>query len=163
MSGLTLVYAGITVSLTRFSDSTWPRRRIETPELSRTAWGTPNERGTAYEAPHLWQVSAKVSDVRANPSAFSQADNLEAIYNRWQLTGGDIILHDYTRDYSEPSPRTRALATGGTVVTVAGTVRYPAQFRVRFQGEMGLTRQTSTGASVLATFQMLESTKILAT
>ena len=163
MSGLTLVYAGITVSLTRFSEASWPRRRIETPELSRTAWGTPNERGTAYEAPHLWQVSAAVSDRRETAASFSDLDNLEGIYNRWQLTGGDIILHDYTRDYSEPSPRTRALATGGVVVTVAGTVRYPAQFRVRFQGELGLTRQTSTGASVLATFQLLETTKILAT
>ena len=161
MSGLTLQYAGITVSLTRFSEASWPRRRIETPELSRTAWGTPNERGTAYEVPHLWQVSANVSDVRANPSAFSQADNLEAIYNRWQLTGGDIILHDYTRDYSEPSPRTRALATGGAVVTVAGTVRYPAQFRVRFAGELGLAVQSSAGSEILATFQLLETTKVL--
>ena len=161
MSGLTLVYAGITVSLTRFSEASWPRRRIETPELSRTAWGTPNERGTSYEPPHLWQVSAKVSDVRANPSAFSQADNLEAIYNRWQLTGGDITLHDYTRDYSEPSPRTRALATGGVVVTVAGTVRYPAQFRVRFAGELGLAVQSSAGSEILATFQLLETTKVL--
>ena len=161
MSGLTLVYAGITVSLTRFSEASWPRRRIETPELSRTAYGTPNERGTAYEAPHLWQVSAKVSDVRPTAADFSQADNLEAIYNRWQTIGGDIVLHDYTRDYSEPSPRTRALATGGTVVTVAGTVRYPAQFRVRFAGELGLAVQSSAGSEILATFQLLETTKVL--
>ena len=163
MSGLTLVYAGITVSLTRFSEASWPRRRIETPELSRTAYGTPVERGTAFEPPHLWQVSTAVSDRRETAASFSDLDNLEGIYNRWQIIGGDIILHDYSRDFSEPSPRTRALATGGVVVTVAGTVRYPAQFRVRFQGELGLTRQTSTGASVLATFQLLETTKILAT
>lgn len=162
MPGLTLIYAGITVSLTRFSENTWPRRRIETAELSRTAYGTPTERGTAYEPPYLWQISAKVSDLRATTASFSDLDNLEAIYNRWQLLGGDIVLHDYTRDYSEPSPRTRALATGGAEVTVWGMVRYPAQFNVRFSGELGLAVQSSQGADVLATFQLVETTKVLA-
>lgn len=161
-SGLTLIYAPLTVSLTRFSDSTWPRRRIETPEISRTAWGTPNERGTSYEPPHLWQVSALVSDVRATVADFSVADQLEAMYNRWQVTGGDIVLHDYTRDISE-AVQTRALATGGTVRTLGTspnqTVRYPAQFNVRFSGELTLERRTSTGSELLATFQLVETTK----
>ena len=157
-SGLVLSYAGLTVSLTRFSGASWPRRRIETPELSRTAWGTPIERGTSYEAPHIWQVSALVSDVRASASAFSDADTLEAIYNRWLVASGDLVLHDYTRDYSEVSPQTRALAAGGVAVTVGTTVRYPAQFNVRFSGELTLEIQTSSG-DVLAGFQLIETTK----
>ncbi len=160
-SGLVLSYAGLTVSLTRFSGASWPRRRIETPEISRTAWGTPIERGTAYEPPHIWQVSALVSDV-SGVGAFSDADTLEAMYNRWLVASGDLVLHDYTRDYSEATPRTRALAAGGVAVTVGSTVRYPAQFNVRFSGELTLERQTSTGTMVLASFQLLETTRRLA-
>lgn len=162
MSGLVLSYAGLTVALTRFSGASWPRRRIETPELSRTAYGTPIERGTSYEPPHLWQVAALVSDARDTASSFSDADVLEAMYNRWLVASGDLVLHDYTRDYSEVSPRTRALATGGTAVTVGTTVRYPAQFNVRFSGELTLERQTSRGNMVLASFQLLETTRRLA-
>lgn len=160
MPGLTLVYGGITVALTRFSEKNWPRRRIETPEPSTTAWGAPNERGTAYEPPHLWQVSAIINDTRATAGDFSQADYLDAIYNRWLIIGGDIVLHDYSRDYSEPSPRTRALATGGTAVTVGTMVRYPAQFNVRFVGELGLAIQSPQNGDVLATFQLRETTKV---
>lgn len=159
MSGLVLSYAGLTATLTRFSGASWPRRRIETPELSRTAWGTPVERGTSYEAPHIWQVSALVSDIRDTAGSFSEADTLEAMYNRWLVASGDIVMHDYTRDYSEASPRTRALAAGGVAVTVGTTVRYPAQFNVRFSGELTLERQTSTGMMVLANFQLIETTK----
>jgi hypothetical protein len=162
MSGLVLSYAGLTVALTRFSDASWPRRRIETPELSRTAYGTPMVRGTSYEPPHLWQVAALVSDTRATAGAFSDADTLEAMYNRWLIAGGDVVLHDYTRDYSEASPRTRALASGGAAVTVGTTVRYPAQFNVQFSGELTLERQTSTGTMVVASFQLLETTRRLA-
>lgn len=162
MSGLVLSYAGLTVALTRFSDASWPRRRIETPELSRTAYGTPMVRGTSYEPPHLWQVAALVSDTRATAGAFSDADTLEAMYNRWLIAGGDVVLHDYTRDYSEASPRTRALAAGGTAVTVGTTVRYPAQFNAQFSGELTLERQTSTGTMVVASFQLLETTRRLA-
>jgi hypothetical protein len=158
MSGLVLTYAGLTLTLTRFSGASWPRRRIETPEISRTAWGTPVERSTAYEAPHIWQVSALVSDARATTESFSDADTLEAMYNRWLVASGDLVLHDYTRDYSEASPRTRALATGGTAVTVGTTVRYPAQFNVRFSSELTLEIQTSSG-DVLAGFQLIETTK----
>jgi len=163
MSGLTLVYAGITVSLTRFRDKAFVRKAIELDEITRTAWGTPNERGTAYESPHLWQVAAKVSDVRATAGTFSDADRLEAMFNRWRILKGDVIINDYTRDYFEPSPRTRPLAPGGAVVTVGADVRYPAQFRARFNSELTLELLTSTGSELLAIFQLLETTKILAT
>jgi hypothetical protein len=163
MSGLTLVYGGVTVNLRQFSETNWPRRRIDTPTQERTAFGTPVERGTAFEPPHLWQVSAAVSDRRETAASFSDLDNLEGIYNRWQIIGGDIILHDYSRDFSEPSPRTRPLATGGAAVTVGAMVRYPAQFRVRFQGELTLNRQSSTGLTVLVGFQLIEGIKLVTT
>jgi hypothetical protein len=163
MPGLTLTYQGLTVALTTFDSSSWPRKRIDTPEVSRTAYGTPIERGTSYEPPHIWQISALVSDARSSPTVFSDADNLEAMFNLWQITGGDLVLHDYSRDYSEASPRTRALATGGTEVTVSSVVRYPAQFNVRFSGDLTLELQTSTGTMVKATFQLIETTKRPAT
>ena len=163
MSGLTLVYDGITVSLTRFRDRTPPRLPIELNEFSRTAWGAINERGTAYESPHIWQVAAKVSDVRASPSTFSQADFLDALFNASRLNDADILVYDYARNYSEPAPRTRALAPGGTAVTVGGSVRYPAQFNARFNSALTLEMMTSNGSEWLATFQLLETTKILAT
>ena len=144
--------------MTRFSGASWPRRRIETPEITRTAWGTPQERGTSYEPPHLWQVAALVSDLRA-PGTFSEADTLEAMYSRWLVASGDLVLHDYTRDYSEAAPRTRQLAAGRTATTVGTTVRYAAQFNVRFSGELTLERQDSTGTMVLASFQLIETTR----
>jgi hypothetical protein len=159
MPGLTLTYQGLSVSITRFDGATWPRTRIDTPELSRTAYNTPIERGTSYEPPHIWQVTALISDARESPTAFSPADNLEAMFNLWQVTGGDLVLHDYTRDYSEIAPRSRALASGGVVAASAGLVRYPAQFNVRFSGDLRMERQTSTGTMVKVTFQLIETTK----
>jgi hypothetical protein len=162
MPGLTLTYQGLSISLTRFDGTSWPRTRIDTPELSRTAYNTPIERGTSYEPPHIWQVSALVSDARATASDFSDMDTLEAMFNTWQIAGGDLVLHDYTRDFSEAAPQTRALATGGTVRTSGTIVRYPAQFNVRFSGDLKIDRQTSTGTMVKATFQLVETTKRLA-
>jgi hypothetical protein len=162
MSGLTLTYQGLSVAFTRFDGASWPRKRIDTPEISRTAYGTPIQRGTSFEPPHLWQISALVSDVRSSPTVFSDADNLEAMFNLWQIASGDLVLHDYSRDYSELAPRTRALATGGTVATVGTVVRYPAQFNVRFSGDLTLERQTSKGTMIKATFQLVETTKRLA-
>lgn len=158
---LSLSYSGITVALTDFTDRNWPRKRLDPPEISRTAYGTPVERGFSFEAPHIWQVSAYLSDQVAAGQTFSPADNLIAMNDLWQQVGGDIVLSDYTRHFSEvgtvTGDRTRGLAVGGAVVTSGGVIRYPATFKVRFAGDMSLSSPNLT--ELVASFQLVETTK----
>jgi hypothetical protein len=151
MSGLTLIYSGITVNLTVFTANTWPRKRLNPPEVSRTANNTPIVRGFSFEAPHIWQVEAILNDSGTRPS---DADRMDALYDLWQQNGGNITLYDETRDFVEESPRTRAIVSGGTTTTVAtGVIAYPAQFNVQFSGDMNRTGQ---GVTVVYSFQLVE-------
>jgi hypothetical protein len=160
-TGLSLSYSSITVALTQFTEANWPRKRLNPPEISRTAFNTPVERGYSFEAPHIWQVSAILSDQVAVGQTFSPADNLVAMYDLWQQVGGDIVLSDYTRDFSEAGTttgdRTRGLASGGSVTNSGNVIRYPATFNVRFAGELNLSGPNAIEVGV--SFQLVETAK----
>ena len=163
--GMDLVYRGRTVELRsrRFTAFNWPRTRIETPEINRNAFGTPSERGFSFEPPHIWTVGIVLRDrdsLTVEATTFSDAEKLDALYSVWQIHGGDIILHDYTRYFFEEAPRTRALAAGAAELVDDGVVRYFAQFNVRFQD--ALTKTIQTDFDVAFDFTLVETTKVVA-
>ena len=161
MSGLDLIYEDLSLTITRFGPATWPRTVIEFPEISRSFSGTPVERGLSFLPPHVWQITAILSDV-STPTTLSELDILEAIYQRYLEFSGDIRVHDRTRDFKEKTTRTRAVATGGTVKTVGTTLTYPAQFNARFSEGLEPGRRTKKGTEVDCTFQLTETTVVSA-
>jgi len=153
LTTLTLTAYSLAVALSRFTSGNFPRERIDTADISRTAFGSINRRGTAYEPPHIWQVAAIV------PEADALA--LQSMHDLYQLTPGAIVVDDLIRPYTEPSARTRALATGApTATTVGSNVRYLARFNAEFQGALSVEKLGNGWHKV--TFQLLETTKVAA-
>lgn len=153
MSTLTLTAYSLSVTLSRFGSGNYPRERLETNDISRTAYGTVQRRGTAYEPPHLWQVVAIVDSTVVLA--------LQSMYDIYQLSPGAITVDDLIRPYTEPGPRTRALATGAPAATTVGSnVRYYARFNGEFSG--GLTVEELGGGWFKASFGLTETTKVAA-
>jgi hypothetical protein len=153
MSTLTLTAYSLTATLSRFGSGNYPRERIDTHDISRTAYGTVTRRGTSYEPPHLWQVAAIVDSATALA--------LQSMHDLYQLSPGAITVDDLIRPYTEPAPRTRALATGAAAATTVGAnVRYHARFNAEFNG--ALTVEELGNGWFKATFSLTETTKVAA-
>lgn len=153
MSTLTLTAYSLTVTLFRFGSGNYPRERIETNDISRTAYGTVQRRGTVYEPPHLWQVVAIVD----SPAALT----LQSMHDLYQLIPAAVVVDDLIRSYTEPGPRTRALATGAaSPVSVGSNVRYYARWSAEFSG--GLTVEELGNGWFKASFGLTETTKVSA-
>lgn len=153
MSTLTLTAYGLTVTLSRFSSGNFPRESIETPDISRTAFGAINRRGTSYEPPHIWQVSAIVAQ--------AAMENLDDMHRANYQAPSAVTVDDLVRLYSEASPRTRSTATGAAApVTVGSRVRYHARFNAEFQGALTV-EELGKGWHKVG-FQMIETTKVAA-
>lgn len=153
MTTLTLTAYSLTVTLSRFDKGNYPRERIDTNDISRTAYGTVQRRGTIYEPPHLWQVVAIVDEATVL--------TLQSMHDLYQLSPGAITVDDLIRPYTEPSPRTRALATGaGSPVSVGGNVRCYARWSAEFSG--GLIVEELGNGWFKASFGLTETTKVAA-
>lgn len=153
MTTLTLTAYSLTATLSRFGSGNFPRERIDTADISRTAYGSINRRGTSYEAPHLWQVAAVVD--------LATAEILQSMHDLYQLAPDAIAVDDLIRPYTEPSPRTRALATSAPAATTVGSnTRYYARFNAEFQGALAVEKLGNGWHKV--TFQLAETTRVAA-
>jgi len=148
---ITLNFANLTLPLTRFAEGNYPRERLNPPEISRSQWGTPLRTGTAYEAPHTWQISVYLSE--------DEADTLEAIYGAYIAAPAAVRVWDQARKYAEPSPRTRALVPGTSETAKGEQVLYFAQFNAEFSGPVSLGK---AGNWRQATFTLVETFKVAA-
>jgi len=151
MSTLTLTAYSLSATLSRFGSGNYPRERIDTHDISRTAYGTVQRRGTSYEPPHLWQVATIVDSTAALA--------LQSMHDLYQLAPGAVVVDDLIRPYTEPSPRSRALATGAAAaVTVGANVRYYARWNAEFAG--GMTVEELGNGWFKVSFQLVETTKV---
>lgn len=151
MSTLTLAAYSLTATLSRFGSGNFPRERIDTHDISRSTYGTPTRRGTSYEPPHLWQIATIVDE--------TDALALQSMHDLYQRSPGAVVVHDLIRPYTEPGPRSRALATGAPAATTVGAnVRYFARFNAEFAGAMTVEKLGNGWFKV--TFQLVETTKI---
>ncbi|MGD1908154.1 MAG: hypothetical protein ACFB0C_19495 [Leptolyngbyaceae cyanobacterium] len=127
-----------------------PRNYIETPQIQRSPYGTPNRTGTAYEPPHLFQINAVVDT--------ATRDILRKQRNRHMQAPGPWLIYDYTEPFSEASPRTRALAPNASETIDGDDVIYYAQFRAELQGTIRLSQLGMGWHQFEATF--IETTKV---
>jgi hypothetical protein len=151
MNSLKLSFGGISVLLNKFAPGNYPRER-PTYQISRTAYGAINRRGSAQEEPFLWQVDTIVNK--------TDRDNLLDLHNAYSQNPGPIVLDDLVSFFSEPV-RTRALAEGSpAAITVNGRIRYFARFNVEIEGTMSVLGLG--GGYYRVGFQLVETSKVLA-
>lgn len=134
----------------RFTNASFPREKVGGPSLSYSSYGSPIREGTFYEPKHIWNLEALLD-----------ANNLlilDRLYSAWLLSRPvpNIVLTDLTRRISEPSPRTRSLASG-TVESASGAiVSYFANFNAEFSQEPKYSKE---GKFVRAQVQLMETVK----
>lgn len=150
-SSIILASGSLSLTITRFSNASYPRERIDGPTLSYSAYGSPVREGTWFEPKHIWNIEARLNA--------TERLMLDRLYAYWLLSDPKpaIILSDQTRQFTEPSPRTRALASGATETIADGMTSYFAQFQVEFGQE---PKYSQDGAFVVASLQLMETVKV---
>lgn len=155
---LTLSLAGITIRFTSFLNNEYPRTTIELSTVEFSTNGTPAQNGVAFEAKHLWSINA--------PCTPDLRDKLEMLTyefhrrNRLVSVDSDITVWDSTRNFKEPSPRTRDIVPGGLEqVMGSGFVAYPAVFKAALTEN---PKFSSLGKIDSVSFQLTETIKALA-
>lgn len=156
---LTLTFGALSLTLgnrysSPFSESNYPRQRIEVPSFSRSLAGSVIGEALSYEAPHTWTVGALLK--RAD------ADKLKRMYSLWLLTRplqylslDDKIDPIYELGASTAA-RTRGLATGATATLDASGLVYFSRFNVMF---VDAPEFAKNGAWIACQFQLLEGAK----
>mgnify|MGYP000170190971 CR=1 FL=1 len=145
-NALTLIYVGLTATLTKAASGNHPREQIELPELERTATGALNRDGPAYTPPHLWD-SAFIVDS-------ATLDTLIVQHAAWRDSPSAITIYDTISKYSEAT-QTRAHVPGTTPTTKGGRALYYPQFKAEFQGD--LKYQTLGLGWYQVNFQLIET------
>jgi hypothetical protein len=127
MAILRISYNGLSIEFDRFLSRPLPRQQIEIPVIARSDHGAIYNDGTIYEPPFKWEFETALGGNKLN--------TLMAIYAMTQHANAGALIEDYTRNHFENSPRTRAIASGGTETAIGGSVYYPARFRAAFTNE----------------------------
>lgn len=151
MSGISLVFAGRTAEIKKFTSVSLPRTYIDIPQINRSAFGTPNRTGFAYESPHVWIVAAIIDDATKLTLQIQQ--------NRWNQSPAAWLIYDYTEKYAEEAPRTRALAPTASQETNGDDVLYYAQFNGEPQSAFTFTEH---GLAWAFQGSFIETTKVVA-
>ena len=120
---INLTLGSYSLSISRFSGNTLPRRPDSSSLIEYSAYGTPIESGPAYDPKRSrWPIEAELT-----------ADELIILQRMLALyastPGSGIQLDDFTYQYVEKSPRTRAIATG-SATDDSVTTSYWGRFNV---------------------------------
>jgi len=158
---MTLALTFNTISLTLgnrftspFSETNYPRQRIEVPTFSRSFAGSVIAESIPYESPHTWTVGARFKQI--------DADRLKQIYSLWLLTRPFqyLILDDFIDFIYEPGvsliSRTRALAAGQIATLDGAGLKYKARFNALFVDPPEFAKD---GAWITCQFQLIEGIK----
>lgn len=125
---LTLSIDSYAVVIDTFAQNGYERTRADTGETEYSIWGTPLDSGPFFEPKFIWIISCYLSKeewIKLN-AIFSLSDK-----RRRQMQNYRITINDYIEEIIEDSPRTRAVASGGSVNTAGNSVYYPAKFYAR--------------------------------
>lgn len=145
-NALTLIYAGLTATLTKTTQGNHPREQPELPELEATATGAINRDGPAYTPRSIWNAAFIVDA--------ATLDTLVVQHSAWRDSPGSVTIYDTISKYSEAT-QTRAHVPGTTPTTKGGRALYFAQFKGEFQGDL---KYTSLGNGwYQVSFQLVET------
>lgn len=158
MSLLRLEIGGLSLSLgipgvSPFSETSFPRERIDGPTLNYSIRGNSVEEGTAYEPKHIWQLDVILDE--------SSLETLNTMYDYFLLTKPrpEVVIHDYVKKVREPGPRTRGLADGASSSALPnpiGWIAYYGKFQGRFTKDPKIAEE---GAFYKVSFQIQETGK----
>lgn len=149
-----LNYNSLSLNLDLIEEGTaYPRSEVQTPQLEHSPNATPYTDGTLYEPLFTWDLGVYIST--------TQQQILNRMYGAWRSLKTPMVLEDFTMPHTEPSPRTRPLATGSTATNAGTDVIYFAQFSVWPTSVP--TYQVAGGGQFSVKLTFLEFTKLLAT
>lgn len=119
-SPLILSFGGYSLSVTQFQEATEPRATISWLGISQSARGTSIRTGPIYRPKHIWTFTPLLSN--------AQVATLRRMFALYINSPGPWTIDDLISPLEEVSPRTRALATGGTEEDDSTTTIYHAKF-----------------------------------
>lgn len=125
---LTLSIDSYTVTIATFAQNGYERTHADTGETEYSIWGAPLDSGTFFEPKFIWAIQCYLSKedwIKLN-AIFSLSDKKRRAQQNYRIT-----INDYIEEIIEDSPRTRAVASGGSVSNLGNSVYYPARFYVR--------------------------------
>lgn len=135
-------------SVTPWSESSYPRERIDGPQFSRSAFGSVIQEGTFYTPPHSWSLGFRCRT--------ADRQKIKRMYDYWLENGGYVRIDDEVEPVNETT-RTRALVPSTTETTVDGMVEYYSRFDAYFVAEPKFSQD---GAWITVSCQFTEGTKV---
>ena len=94
-----------------------------------------------------WPIQAEITK--------AQLKDLRSLLSRWRAQGGSIVLTDLTSELSEPTPRTRAIATGSEDIS-NGQTRYFGSFNVGQNGPLEVSPKDGDDGRVVISIVLAE-------
>lgn len=134
---LKLSIASLSVTFDKFTNTEYPRIKVNPVTVEYSAHGTVALGGPLYESKYLWSFQAFCD--------FSQRNLIEAIanefdYRRRNLMDADIMLEDTTAKFIERAPQTRT-HVGAIDLIDGGYLAYDAVFKVAITDVPKFTQQ----------------------
>lgn len=149
-TGLRLTQGALTLAITRFTDTAYPRQDPDSAEITYSLDGTPALEGVLYEK-HFWSTTASLTA--------AEFRTLRQMYRAWlnNPAANYLLIDDYTLRIEEFTPRSRALATGEAIANEgtlpAGT---PISYCARFKAGFGAKPEASQNGCWISTVLSLK-------
>lgn len=134
---LKLSIASLSVTFDKFTNTEYPRIKVNPATVEYSSFGTPALGGTYYESKHLWSFTAFCDRIQRNQI---EAIAFESDYRRRNLLDADILLEDTTAKFIERAPQTRT-HVGAIDLIDGGYLAYDAVFKVAFSDVPKFTQQ----------------------
>lgn len=134
---LKLSIGTLSVTFDKFTNTEYPRIKVNPATVEYSAFGTVALGGSYYESKYLWNFQAFCD--------FTQRNLIEAIaeefdYRRRNLLDAGILLEDTTAKFIERAPQTRA-NVGSIDLIDGGYLAYDAVFKVALTDMPKFTQQ----------------------
>lgn len=152
-TGITISFGGYSVAFTAFESGPYTSEKLGTLTLDYSQNGALIRSGPNYKK-RRWQFTAKLPHESSGGNDTLTLMRLEAMY---QASPGNITVHDYTKEFTEPSPRTRALASGATASDDSTSVLYFAQFNAELSGGIQIAESGVGSSDDLISIELFET------
>ena len=150
MAGITLSIGPYTLPITLFERGAYPRTVTQWVTISESARGNSIRRNTAFRPKYLWTFTCALS--------VAEIKTLKRMVAYYEANRGPWGLEDFTDEFEESTPRTRALATGATEDSDGMTVLYYARFNAEPVQFPQLSELNIAGDRVALQFRETEAT-----
>lgn len=124
---LKLSIGSLSVTFDKFTNTDYPRIRVNPATLEYSAHGNPALGGAYFEQKHLWNFTCHCDRTQRN---LIEAIEAEFNYRRRNLLDSDILLEDTTSLLVERAPISRGIVENTVTDSIAeGYICYYAKFK----------------------------------